>query len=196
MAIIAGIDYSMNSPAIAVWNSNDPMDFAHVRFYNFSKTKRLEGMHGVGNVSIMIQREHETNEPRFRAIAAWSKAVLSMEGVTDAALEGYAMNSKNSNNLCQTAENCGLLKQQLYTLGIDFEVYAPNEVKMAFSGKGNADKDLMIETFTSFMKHDLVKSMDITAKAKKPVDDIADSYAILRMHSKTKELLGDFRNGK
>lgn len=194
MAIFAGIDYSMNSPAICVWNENDPLDFEHLKFYNFGKVKKLEGNHGVGNVNVMVQENYEANEPRFRAIAAWAKAVMIANGVTDAIIEGYAMSSKASNNLCQTAENCGLLKQQLYTLGIEFEVVAPTQAKKLFTGKGNAKKPDIIEEFTRFMKHDLLKSMDITNKEGKPVDDIADSFSIMRCHSKIVEKYGSYRN--
>lgn len=192
MAVIAGVDYSMNSPAIAIWDDETPHEFKNIMFFNYGKVKKLEGKHGVGNVRVFVQDPFEHNEERFRRIANWAKGIFIAMGVTDVCLEGYAMgNSKNSNNIMETAENCSLLKQDMRDLVIPFEVITPSSVKKKFTGNGNAKKPEMIAKFTSLMKHDLVKSMDIQNKEMKPVDDIADAYAILRCHSKVVEQLGE-----
>ncbi len=103
MAVIAGIDYSMNSPAIAVWDDETPHTFENILFFNYGKVRKIEGKHGVGNVRIACQDPTESNEERFRAISKWAKSILIACGVSDAALEGYAMGSSNTNNICQTA---------------------------------------------------------------------------------------------
>lgn len=193
MYILAGLDLSYNSPAICVWNSDDPHDFDHIRFYNLGRVKKLEGTHGHGNVNVMVQEPFENDEERFRRVANWVKAVLVSEGVTHACLEGYAMGAA-TNNICQTAECCSLTKQNMNLLGIPFEIVPPSTAKKYFTGKGNAKKPEIISQFTAMMGYDLVKSMDITSKDMKPVDDIADSYSMLRNHSIAKLLLGDVKH--
>lgn len=196
MAIIAGIDYSMNSPSICVWDTETEHKFENLRFFVYTRTKKWEGCFGKGNVHISLQEPFESNEERFRRVANWAKAVFRTLGVDAAAIEGYSMSTKDSSRLCQIAEHTGLLKQQMYSLDIPFEIYTPSNVKKCFTGNGAAKKPEMIEQFTKLMKYNLIQSMDVTAKDMKPVDDIADSYAIMRRHPLCVETLGEIEHDK
>ncbi|QGZ16034.1 hypothetical protein Kuja_0430 [Vibrio phage vB_VchM_Kuja] len=190
MAIVAGLDLSINSPAICVWNTEHPHKFENIRFYNYGKIKRLNGTYAKGNVNILVQEPYATEEERFRKVANWVKAVIVSEGVTDVSLEGYSMGSK-TNNICQTAECCSLTKQNLDLLGIPFEIIPPTTAKKYFTGAGNAEKPEIIKAFTDIMGFDLVKHLDIQTKVPKPVDDLADAYSILRNHSIIKKHMGE-----
>ena len=53
-------------------------------------------------------------------------------------------------------------------------------VKKYASGKGNADKQLMYDSFTEHTKVDLIKMFDM-GKLNNPVTDIVDSYYIAKV---------------
>lgn len=179
--IYAGIDYSMNGPAICVWDSNLPLTHENLLYYNYGKTKSKCG--DFGNVCIMAQDKFDSDEPRFREISLWARSVLQANKVNKASLEGYAMSGK-SNRVFQIGECTGLLKQELYNLGIEYELIPPTQVKMLFHGKGNAKKEQMIDRFNELwdIKLHLQLNLDIDKPYAKPVDDLVDSFANLICH--------------
>lgn len=186
--IYAGIDYSMNSPAICVWDSSKEFCFNNLIFHNYGKTKSITGSYN-NNISIMAQQNFQNNEPRFRELSLWAKAVLQMHQVTDICLEDYAFGSK-SNSLFQIGENTGLLKQVMYDLGIEYQVVKPTQVKSYFAAKGNAKKEEMVDKFNDIFDlqlHSLLK-FDKDQTYKKPVDDLVDSCAILLCHSDLEDI--------
>ncbi|CAL9961380.1 RuvC-like Holliday junction resolvase [Vibrio phage D528] len=179
--IYAGIDYSMTSPAIAVWDSSTPFRFENIRFYNYYTVKKYEGVFGKqGNISILMQEPHESNEERFRRLSMWAKAVLLQEKVTDASLEDYAMGAKGA--VFHIGENTGILKQVLFQLKIPFTTPKPTEVKKVFCGKGNAKKDEMITAFNDLFNVEMHKIIGAPKLDSKPVDDIVDGLAVLANH--------------
>ncbi|AUR97767.1 ribonuclease H-like domain protein [Vibrio phage 1.244.A._10N.261.54.C3] len=179
--IYAGIDYSMTSPAIAVWDSSTPFRFENIRFYNYYSVKKYEGVFGKhGNVCVMMQQPYENNEERFRRLSLWCKAVLMQEKVTHAALEDYAMGAKGA--VFHIGENTGVLKQVLHQLKIPFVTPKPTEVKKIFCGKGNGKKDDMINAFNSLFNVQMHEIIGAPKLDSKPVDDIVDGLAVLSSH--------------
>lgn len=175
-----GIDYSYGCPALCFWNSEDPLDFEHLRFYAYyTVEKHCQQIRH--NILIMKQPKYESPEERFYNIAKWAEAVLLTEKPDVITLEGYAMgNSKNSNNICQTAENTSLLKQALRRIGMEFEIITPSHVKKHFCGKGNGDKLIMIAHFEKMFNVNMRGIMDmLEVKDPKPIDDLVDAFAIL-----------------
>ena len=105
-------------------------------------------------------------------------------------------NSKNSNNICQTAENTSLLKQALRRNNFDFQIVTPSHVKKMFTDKGNADKLAMIAHFESLSNVDMRGIMDmLEVKDPKPIDDLVDSFAIMSCGSYFIENNPDFNRG-
>ncbi|QZI90522.1 hypothetical protein MYOV003v1_p0198 [Vibrio phage 207E48.1] len=179
--IYAGIDYSMTSPAIAVWDSSTPFTFENIRFYNYYTVKKYEGTFGKhNNISILMQEPYESNEERFRRLSLWAKAVLLQEHVTDASLEDYAMGAKGA--VFHIGENTGILKQVLHQLKIPFTTPKPTEVKKKFCGKGNAKKPEMIDCFNKMFKVEFHQIIGAPKMDSKPVDDIVDGLAVLVNH--------------
>jgi len=93
-------------------------------------------------------------------------------------IEGYSFGSKGR-AVFQIAENCGILKYRLEYLNIPYETVVPSVVKKFATGKGNADKDTMYESFLEETKIDLKKIFD-TDKVGNPISDIVDSFYIAK----------------
>jgi Holliday junction resolvasome RuvABC endonuclease subunit len=177
--IIAGIDYSYTSPAICVYDTTKEFKFDNLKFYNVNGTKNRAGQYG--NISIDLFPEYETTEQRFRNICIWASAVLSLNKVEEACIEGYALGS-SSGLVFQIAENASLIKQFMDLNDIKFTTPTPSQVKKNFTGKGNAKKDVVVETFYKTMGIKVHEILGIKEMAK-PIDDICDSLAVLRCHS-------------
>ena len=65
-------------------------------------------------------------------------------------------------------------------MDIDYDTVVPSVVKKGASGKGNADKELMYESFSKETNTDLKKIFD-TTKIGNPVSDIVDSYYVAKV---------------
>lgn len=177
--IIAGIDYSYTSPAICVYDTKKEFKFENLKFYNLSGTKSRAGQYG--NIGIDLFKDYTSTEQRFRNICDWASTILRINKVQEACIEGYALGS-SSGLVFQIAENASLLKQYMDLSAIAFTTPAPSQVKKNFTGKGNSKKDVMVDTFHNLMGVKLHEILGVKEMAK-PIDDIADSLAVLRCHS-------------
>ena len=189
--IFAGIDYSMSSPCICVWDSNTELKFENCLVYNFgnwSGVKRFEGTHE--NICILKQPTFTCNEERFRNISNWAKAVMIENKVDSVSIEGYSYGSKGS--VFEIGENTGVLKGMLFSMKIPFYILEPTHVKKVSSGNGAAKKSLLyqvfkertgisIERIIGYDSNTTKKNLDEPWELK-PVDDIIDSYFILECH--------------
>jgi Holliday junction resolvasome RuvABC endonuclease subunit len=101
------------------------------------------------------------------------------EGDYEIYIEGYSFGSKGQ-GVFQIAENCGILKYRLQELKIPYETIVPSVVKKGATGKGNADKDLMYESFSKETNTNLKKVFDVE-KIGNPVSDIVDSFYIAKV---------------
>lgn len=173
-----GIDYSYGCPALCFWDDTTELKFDNLRFYAYyTVAKYCRQIRS--NILFLKQPDYSNNEERFANIAKWAEAVILTEKPDFISLEGYAMgNSSNSNNICQTAENTGLLKQALRRNGYDFEIITPSYVKKEFTGVGNALKPVMIFHFEGIFNVNMRAIMDnLDAKDPKPIDDLIDGFA-------------------
>jgi Holliday junction resolvasome RuvABC endonuclease subunit len=100
-------------------------------------------------------------------------------GCSRIALEGYAYNA--TGRVFNIAENTGVLKYKLYQASIPVDIVEPTVVKKLASGKGNADKQMMFDSFFRETKIDL-QTMITPNKThiSSPVSDIVDSYYICK----------------
>lgn len=177
--VIAGIDYSYTSPAICVFDTKKELKFDNLHFYNINGTKSRAGIYG--NIDIKLFRDYETQEERFRNICNWASGILIHHGVESACIEGYALGA-SSGLVFQIAENASLLKQYMDLNDITFATPAPSQVKKNFTGKGNAKKDVMVETFQKQLSVKMHEILGVKEMAK-PIDDLCDSFAVLKCHS-------------
>ena len=176
---IVGIDYSLTSPAICVNNIDDNK----IKFYYLTTKKKWLGKQSDN----IIGYEHkEWTDPieRFKNISDFILDILYTNPLFDQPnyqifIEGYSYGSKGQ-GLFQIAENCGILKYRLQDKGYTYETVVPSVVKKGATGKGNADKDMMYESFLKETKINLKKILD-TEKCGNPLSDIVDSYYIQKV---------------
>ena len=166
-----GIDYSLTSPAVCVNNGG-------LMFYYLTSKKKWTGQ----IEKRIIGYEHkEWKDPieRFKNISDFVLDIIQTLPNPQVFIEGYSYGSKGQ-GLFQIAENCGLLKYRLQEKNIPYEIVVPSVVKKGATGKGNADKEMMLEAFVKETKIDLKKLFE-TEKAGNPISDIADSYFIQKV---------------
>ena len=176
---IVGIDYSLNSPAICI--AGDDFDFDKCSFHFLTSKKKHIGKFGKNIFGYEI-KDYKTPIERFTNISTWALDIIHKHK-TDTAkvfIEGYSFGSKGQ-AVFQIAENCGILKYRLQlSPSILYDTVVPSVVKKFASGKGNADKQLMYDSFSKHTKQDLLKIFDM-GKLNNPVTDIVDSYYIAKV---------------
>ena len=178
---IVGIDYSLNSPAICIADNN--FDFDKCSFHFLTSKKKHIGKFGKNIFGYEI-KEYTSNIERFNNISLWALDIIHKykprQQTAQVFIEGYSFGSKGQ-AVFQIAENCGLLKYKLHmSPSILYDTIVPSVVKKYASGKGNADKQLMYDSFKEHTKQDLLKLFDM-GKLNNPVTDIIDSYYIAKV---------------
>jgi hypothetical protein len=180
---LAGIDYSLCSPAITL-HTGDGFSFTQCKSYFLTETKKhatiynSSGMYCEGSE----HKEWETpqfgrGEDRYDKISNWA---LSLVHDCDLVfLEDYALGAKGK--VFNLGENGGLLKWKMWKAGVPFHLVGPTVVKKFASGKGNADKDKMYDAFLKETGANLMKEISPDSKkVTSPVSDIVDSYFICK----------------
>jgi len=176
---IVGIDYSLNSPAICVTNGGGT-SFSDCSFYYLTSKKKYIGKMYENIIGYELK---ENNGPidRFKNLSDWVLHILdTLQGAQtekEVFIEGYSYGSKGQ-AIFQIAENGGILKYRLQKR-YKCKTITPSVVKKFASGKGNADKEKMYETFKNSQGVDLMKVFD-QQKLNNPITDIVDSYYIMR----------------
>ena len=176
---IVGIDYSLNSPAICI--AGDDFDFNKCSFHFLTSKKKHIGKFGKNIFGYEI-KDYKTPIERFTNISTWALDIIHKHKKDTAKvfIEGYSFGSKGQ-AVFQIAENCGILKYRLQmSPTILYDTVVPSVVKKYASSKGNADKQLMYDSFKEHTKQDLLKMFDM-GKLNNPVTDIIDSYYIAKV---------------
>jgi len=116
------------------------------------------------------------DQERYDIIGSWSQSkCFECDFV---GIEGYAFGAVG--RVFQIAENCGLLKHKLWERDIPYDVYPPTMIKKFGCGKGNANKELMIEAFEKETSIDIREKCGIITKSWNPITDIVDAYYICK----------------
>ena len=174
---IIGIDYSLTSPAICITKD---FIFENSQFFFLTNKKKYIGPMSK-NIFGFEHKEYNTPIHRFSQISDWAFDTIkeTIHTSQQVYIEGYSFGSKGQ-AVFQIAENCGILKYRLQEFGIPYETVVPSVVKKGATGKGNADKDLMYESFCKETNIDLKKIFDVE-KIGNPVSDIVDSFYIAKV---------------
>ena len=183
---IAGIDYSLTSPAICVYKEEDGgyFDFDGCVFhylFNTERQRQLASGCGIDNLRAVPYPEWKTEEERHEKLATWAYNIV--QGCEEVFLEGYAFATSAQAGVRSIAENTGLLKHKLWKDKIPFKTYPPTVIKKFATGKGNANKEKMYEAFVDELLTPVDLKERLTPKAKKiinPISDIVDSYFIAK----------------
>ncbi len=168
----AGIDYSLTSPGITVFEG-DKFSYGACKFYSLSDHK----------ISLKNKQYHfslhspwDINEERYDNISAWAFGIV--KDCDYIGIEGYSMGSRGKTfNL---GENTGLLKWKLWKNGNKVQVYPPTTIKKFAFGKGTAKKEQMHQAWLDETGVDLKDLLQPNRLLGSPTTDIVDSYYICR----------------
>ena len=180
--VYGGIDYSINCPALCIYDDDDgPFEHRTCRYWfnqnNISKKEELLRREwDVPNIFPQVQYKIDCPEERYFVLADWFISIMVLEDVKVVAMEDYALGA--SGLVFNIAECTGILKTLMHSIGIEFHKYPPTAVKKTFTGKGNADKDAMVKAYRE--KYD-IDMMDMLHRknTSSPVSDVVDAHAML-----------------
>ena len=173
MTVIAGIDYSMTSPAVCI-HDGEEWSVDNCTFYYLTPKNKF--LIDTEQVRGSLYEEFETQQQRFDNLSNWVLNILNTHKAKIVGLEGYSYGSTGS-RLFEIGENTGLLKHKMWTADIDFEVYAPTSVKKFACGKGNSNKEKIWEAFIAETNLNLFHLIgQEVGKNWNPVSDMFDSY--------------------
>ena len=135
---IAGIDYSLTSPAICVWKSTDDdgfFNFDDCDLYYLEKPRRRRSTPpGILNLHVDPYPEWETEEERHELLSEWAMKIVngSQAWLSRAVLiEGYAFATSGKSYVRSVAENTGLLKHKMYKVKQSFTSVPPSVIKLS-----------------------------------------------------------------
>lgn len=175
--LIGGVDYSMTCPSICVYNGDGKhFSFNKCKFYYLTDRKKYS-TYFLTNIRGETFEDYAGDYMRFDSISTWAMKYLT--GMEQICLEGYAYGAKGK--VFHIAENTGVLKYKIYQQQIPLEVVPPSHIKKMATGKGNALKDDMHDSFFKETGINLIKTItpdrtDVIS----PVGDIVDSYYICK----------------
>lgn len=179
---VIGIDYSITSPAICVYEgeaSNFAFDSCHLYSLCNHDILSRRNWHISRHTS---EYAHDTE--RFYQIAEWSLECISrhvrqpQEALVG--IEDYSMGSKGK--VFNIAENCGALKTLLWQHDYPVKTVAPTVVKKFATGKGNATKDKMLEQFETDTGLKLKEILQPKRLLGSPTTDLVDAYYICKYY--------------
>jgi len=174
---IAGVDYSMTSPAICV-HIGEQWDIMNCKFFYLNKTKRLAKKFLDGMIcGKLLPNEFKGDCEKYDFISNWAmKPIFKLDHI---AIENYAYGA--TGRVFHVAENTGLLKHKIWVMGTPYTLYSPSMIKKFATGKGNAMKPKMYEAWMKETGLDIHTLM--TPKRKEvgnPITDIVDAYFICK----------------
>lgn len=174
--IVAGIDYSMTSPALCVYNTETgEFSFDNCTFYFLTQSKKYEidseNIHG-------MFFEYDNEMQRYDTISSYFLDRIMENEVDKVYMEDYSMGSKG--RVFHIAENTGVLKYRMWSFGIPFQTIPPTVIKKFATGKGNANKERMQEVFEEQNQVRLKQVFNMTDKQWNPSSDLIDAYYICK----------------
>ena len=179
-----GIDYSLTSPAVTVHNGNH-WDYNNCTFHFFLSEKKIKLFEDVASsfqkqqfFPYLYPEVYSSDIDRYNCLANWVMDIVDKcDKIDSVTIEGYAFGASAS-RIFNIAENTAVLKQCLFMRGVPFEVVPPTVIKKWATGKGNANKLLLEDTFESEHFVGLRNLLGQSEKQFNPSSDIIDSYFI------------------
>lgn len=188
-----GIDFSINHIGICIEKNNE---YSFTIFIGEKCTKKYDIICKAPINSIFYERNQidkssYSNEQQTKLEDAINIAKMVcdyLENVIDEEceihLEGFSYNSKSNNNLDLVLY--GSILRFFISSGCfgHLKIISPTEAKKTLSGKGNANKQQMVEAFmninieNNFVEY--LKNTDIDFCKLRHIDDLVDSFAILK----------------
>jgi Holliday junction resolvasome RuvABC endonuclease subunit len=171
--MIAGLDYSMTSPAICL--SDFDFNYEDCIFSYLTTSKKYDVQ--FNNIKGKFL-DYSYNIQRYDLIAIHFLDMMLDYGVKKCYIEGYSMGSKG--RVFDIAENTGIFKHSAWRFGIDVITVAPTAIKKFATGKGNANKEKMQDVFINETGVNLKEQLNMTEKQWNPSSDIIDAYYVCK----------------
>ena len=174
-----GIDYSLTSPAIT--ECHGEWKYENITHYCLAKNDRqLERWSPLYNIEIEEYPKYKTEMERYLGLSSWAVNCIIKYDIRPKTvyIENYAY-AASGQRILQIAENMAILKNTLLNYKLRYEMIPPTVIKKYASDKGNANKELMYESFVSDTQRELTKEFQ-TKCDKNPISDIVDSYWICK----------------
>lgn len=165
-----GIDYSMTLPCICL------ADRVGYEFHYLTSKKKF---HTSVETDDYVITGHTMplwadDLERWDKISGWVMDVIRDWNIDLLLLEDYSYAS--TGRTFQIGEHFGLLKYKLKKSIIPFETVPPTVLKKFATGKGNASKEMMEQSFLGETGWDIRGTLGQTDKQWNPSSDIIDSY--------------------
>lgn len=169
---VVGIDYSMSSPSICV-HVGEKWSLNNCKFFFLTQKKKcvMKTKMFYGDT----QAVYKTQEERFAKLASW--AIDKIPSSAKVFIEGYSYASKGV--VFHIGENTGILKHNLWTKDVDFVEVPPPTIKKFATGKGNANKMVMYESFVEETQLDISAIIPCN-EGDSPMSDVIDSYFVAK----------------
>lgn len=183
--IIGGLDASMNSSGMWLIEVDENFKIKRQDFAGFTdviKTSKLSNKLFFFNDDWFENRYQKTHWMK-------DKIVGFLSACDFIALEGAAFGAKGK--LHDIGEFTGIIKFFLLLYGSKIRIYEPNVVKQFATGKGNAKKDGMFESFKGLDEMVLLKDLPSAENKEKgvsPTSDVIDSFWMARCLMKELQL--------
>lgn len=178
MSNIAGIDWSMTCPCLCIYDTKKKLEFKNCDFFFYHDHKKFDK--SFGNIHGFKQLPFESQEERFDNLSNWAMQILNKFDVKYVTMEGYALGASKG-LVFNIAENGGLLKHKMWKQNIETQFPAPSSVKKHFTGKGNANKELMYESLELNEQTSVIDIFQLELKPKdSPISDVVDAYAMVK----------------
>ena len=220
--VLIGIDFSINSPAISVYDETNYYFISFTNNKNINEYKKIPNSLQIhndliinkvadiqffqrqnNNENYIIDQQNKIKDANYLASFILNYVLTNFK--TDIknyyfALEGFSYMSSSRSFIDLILFN-SVLRNMIYELfvlknnGNNLIIFSPSDIKKFFTGKGNANKNLMLDNFIdNFIKDSIINNtnlykyiisnktiiLDSKDNIKKPIDDIIDSYAILQ----------------
>lgn len=174
---ICGIDWSMSAPSITVYDTNLTFNFTNCESYYLTNKKKYiinnDELKIYSNNVDDITKNYQSNEERWDKLSDWGIDII--KNCDYCLIEGFSFGSTSS-MLCQIAENASVLKHKIYKLNKKLIIAEPTKIKKFASGKGNATKPILYQSFVEQEKIQLRDVFNMKGDVWEPMAGVIDSF--------------------
>lgn len=195
--MIIGIDFSINSTAIAIKMENKTHLFSFVP--NYEKGRAAFKIHDFLKGELLV-KGYEKSKPSKNSIEEQSNKLLNADNLSESIMdifkllcienpqeiriEGFSYMSKGNSFIDLITYNTFLKVKLIQKFGHVIKVIPPKTLKKAYTGNGNASKCDMLRKYITTEGNlvDKINELNIIKEGEfiipKPIDDICDAIAL------------------
>jgi len=173
--IYVGVDYSLTSPAVCVFNDTAG-DFCF-KNCTFTVITDKKIAHNLTNVFLYPHKPWTNPNERYHNIATLLINMNNGFKNSRICIEDYSMGSRGK--VFHIAENTQVLQYLLWTSGQPYFKIPPTVLKKFATGKGNSNKQQMYDAFVEQEGVDLIAALG-RKNCDSPVSDIVDAFFLCK----------------